>query len=149
VLLLAGGAALAGCSSGPERSVASLCNELVTAQSLDEVLADGDMAELDEQAATLRRAVKVAPEDIEPSVALVSSTIDAVAATAATAGVEGRATMAEALAANLPADKGAADQLAAAGTAVEQWSATHCGLDLSSGTTVLPPPSSDPTTPTP
>jgi hypothetical protein len=120
------------CSDGPEPSTAALCAELATAQGLDESLAVADAEALEVQADALRRAASVAPPDIEPAVRTLSTTIDDLTGPLATATGDRRETLREQLAAR----QDQADALTAAGRSLSEWSATNCGLDLDSGTTV-------------
>jgi hypothetical protein len=126
------------CSNEPERSAPALCEQLAAAQGLDEALATADATALEAQSAALRQAEQVAPPDIQPSVAALSQSVDALIATVDTATGERRAAVTEAL----RAQEASVDGLTAAGTAVATWSTANCGLDLDSGATV-------PTTPVP
>ncbi|MCD9623251.1 hypothetical protein [Rhabdothermincola salaria] len=131
-------AVLTACSDEPEPSVAALCRELEVAEGLDESLAVADAEALEGQAAALRRAVSVAPPDIEPAVSTLSLAIDDLTGPLSTATGDRRETLRELLAAT----EDRAEALTAAGRSLSEWSATNCGLDLDSGTTV-------PTTPVP
>gem|GEM_PF-823680 len=138
-LLLLSASGLAACSDEPERSTPASCAQLTLAAGLDEALATADATALDTQSAALRQAVKVAPSDIQPAVAMVSANVDALLATIGTATGDRRGALTEALRAR----ESEADALTAAGTAVAAWTATNCGLDLDSGatvpTTAMPP----------
>lgn len=134
------------CSNEPERSAPALCTQLASAQGLDEALATADATALEAQSAALRQAEKVAPPDIQPSIAALSSSVDALIVTVDTASGDRRAAVTEALRAQATA----VDGLTAAGLAVATWSTANCGLDLDSGATVpttavAPPPSPETT----
>ena len=135
----------AGCSDGPEPSTAALCRELQAAQGLDESLAVADAEALAGQADALRRAVSVAPPDIQPAVRTISDAIDDLTGPLATATGDRRETLRDELAAR----QDRAEALTAAGRSLGEWSTTNCGLDLDTGTTVPttpPAPGPDETT---
>jgi hypothetical protein len=131
-----------GCSDGPGRSVEALCERLGAVAGLDEALAQGDLGVLAEQAASLRDAVEVAPEDVEPALEQLATTVEQVSATAATAGGDPRDAVQDGLDGALPRDPGGTGSLTGAGEAVEGWARANCGLDLVTGTTVVPAPTS-------
>ena len=137
--LLAGlallGAVGAGCSS-EERSAEALCERLPAVTDLDEALVRGDLAAVDAQADALRRAEAVAPSDIVVSVTVLSDAVDAIVASATTAGGSSRDAVQAGIDAALPRDQLGTDVLSFNGAAVEEWSVRNCGLDLDSGTTV-------------
>jgi hypothetical protein len=134
------GLAVGGCSDGPDRSVEALCTRLGAVAGLDEALAQGDLGLIAQQADALDAAVDVAPPDVEPALAQLASAVGQVSATAGTAGGDPRDAVERALDEVLPRDPGGTGSLAASGEAVERWSVANCGLDLSSGTTVVAPP---------
>jgi hypothetical protein len=127
------------CSSGPERSAAALCERLARTEGLDESLAVADADAIDQQAADLRRAVEVAPDDIEPALRTLSETVDAIASTVATATGDRRTAITETLADR----QDGVDALTWSGVAVGEWSVVNCGLDLDTGASV---PTTTPTT---
>ena len=130
---------VASCSS-EERSVEALCRRLPAVADLDEALVRGDLAAVDAQAGALRRAVAVAPTDIEPSLDLLADTVDAIVASAGTADGAPRDALEAGIDAALPRDDLGTDVLSFNGAAVEEWSVRNCGLDLGSGTTVAAVP---------
>jgi len=138
--LLAGVALVAAVSascSGEERSAEALCERLPAVADLDEALVRGDLAAVDAQADALRRAEAVAPDDIVVSVTVLSDAVDAIVASATTAGGSSRDAVQAGIDAALPRDQLGTDVLSFNGAAVEEWSVRNCGLDLDSGTTVV------------
>ena len=121
-----------------ERSVEALCDELARAQDLEEALTALDPTTLDPQVAALRRARTVAPDDIRPAVTTLADYVSAVTATVSTAEGDRQAALADALAAH----QDDVDAVTAAGTEVQAWAATNCGLSLggTSGTSTPEPP---------
>jgi hypothetical protein len=133
-------AAVTSCS-GEERSASALCARLPDVAGLDEALVRGDLAAIDVHADALRRAEAVAPEDIEVSLEVLSVSVDAIVASAGTAGGSSREAVQAGIDAALPRDQLGTDVLSFNGAAVEEWSLRNCGLDLDSGTTIAAPPS--------
>jgi hypothetical protein len=131
--LLAVGAA--GCS-GDERSAEALCERLPAVAELDEALVRGDLAAIDAQADALRRAEAVAPEDIVVSIGVLVDAVDAIVASAGTAGGSSREAVQAGIDAALPRDQLGTDVLSFNGAALEDWSVRNCGLDLDTGTSV-------------
>ena len=144
---LLSGTVATGCSDDPEPSVGALCAELEVAQGLDESLAVADAEALEGQAGALRRAVSVAPPDIEPTVRILSDAVDELTEPLTTATGDRRDTLRDQLAVS----QDQADALTAAGRTLGEWSTINCGLDLDSGTTVTtaPPPEAGEATPAP
>jgi hypothetical protein len=125
----------AGCS-GAERSAEALCKRLPAVTELDEALVRGDLAAIDAQADALRRAEAVAPEDIAVSIGVLADAVDAIVASAGTAGGSSREAVEAGIDAALPRDQLGTDVLSFNGAALEDWSVRNCGLDLDTGTTV-------------
>lgn len=113
-------------SREPKRSVATLCAQLDDARDLDRSLTSLDPTTLRPQVAALHRAVTMAPNDIEPSVATLSSFVTQVLDAVDAADGDRRTAFAEALDAR--ADQ--VDAVAAAGRAVTAWASTNCGIEL-------------------
>jgi hypothetical protein len=132
VVLVAVGAAC----SGEERSAAALCERLPAVAGLDEALVRGDLGAIDAHADALRRAEAVAPDDVAVAVAVLADAVDAIVASAGTAGGSAREAVQAGIDAALPRDQLGTDVLTFNGAAVEDWSLRNCGLDLDSGTTI-------------
>jgi hypothetical protein len=109
-----------------ERSVEGLCTQLTAAQDLDEALTTLDPATLEPQVQALTKAKAVAPDDIKASVATLADFVAGVTDTVSTAQGDRQQALTQALEARQTDVDGAT----AAGTAVQQWASTNCGLTL-------------------
>ena len=123
-----------------ERSVEGLCTQLTAAQDLDQALTTLDPATLEPQVQALAEAKAVAPDDIKASVATLADFVSGVTDTVTTA----QGDREQALAQALEARQTDVDAATAAGTAVQQWASTNCGLALA-GTGTPSTPTSETT----
>lgn len=126
VAIVAVGAAAFVRSRQAERSVKGLCTQLSAAQDLDQAFTTLDPATLEPQVKALAKAKTVAPDDIKASVATLADFVASVTDTVDTA--EGNRE--QALADALETRQTDIDEVTAAGTAVQQWARSNCGLSL-------------------
>jgi hypothetical protein len=125
-LVVVGGAFLIVRARQVDRSVEALCEELVEAQDLDQSLTTLDPTTLDPQVSALRRAARVAPSDIEPSIVVVADFVGELADAVDSA--EGDRDDALTLALEVRQDR--VSGVTEAGTAVQTWAEANCGLTL-------------------
>jgi hypothetical protein len=132
-------AAAIATACGPRRSVEAFCSQLKTVQDLDDVLAgDTSGPGVGEQAGQLQELRRVAPDELEPQVARLSSVTDDLARTMGTA-PDPDSAASEVFTrrqAELP-------EITAAGKAVETFAAEHCQLALNA-TDTAPGPAGGP-----
>lgn len=122
------GVMIAACERSREPSIEGFCREIEGAAELDESLASFDPDALAPDVAALRRAARVAPDDIAPPVDTILRLTTELEKTIETA----RTDQAAALEATL---RERADELAAvtdAGRAVEDYTRANCGIELNS-----------------
>ena len=134
VAAVAVGAVLFVRSRQVERSAEALCDQITTAQDLDQSFTTLDPATLDPQVTALRKAARVSPSDIAPSVDALADFVGELAEAVDDAGGDPT----EALTAALEARQDRVDAVTAAGTAVQGWAAANCGLDLGRTGTTTP-----------
>jgi hypothetical protein len=127
-------AVASGSERDPERSVEAYCSALEEARDLDQSFATLDAERLGPEVDALRRATKVAPEEIAPDLETILVLTMSLQETIATSPTDKGAALEEALRAH-------AEQLAAvdaAGQRVQVYSQTHCGIELNTTETPAP-----------
>jgi hypothetical protein len=126
IVVVAGGAVAFLRARHVDRSVEALCQALTEAQDLDQSLATLDPTTLGPQVSALRRAERVAPSDIEPSVATLADFVGGLAEEVDDAGAD----RADAFTRALEARQDRISEITEAGTAVQAWAEASCGLTL-------------------
>jgi hypothetical protein len=109
------------------RSVGAFCEQIGEARELDEALATLDADEIEPGLGALRRAARVAPDDIAPDVETVLELTTTIQRTVGTATVDKSEALQQAL-------HGQSDDLSdvqRAGRSLQQYTNHTCGLELS------------------
>jgi hypothetical protein len=126
LVVVAAGIGVAARLRPPAPSAEAFCRELAAAEGLDEALGTLDVTRIEPQAAALRRAEAVAPDEIRPSVTSVRSLVEAVTAGLRTARGDPRAALESAL----QDHRGTLAAVEEAGAALEAYASGTCGLTL-------------------
>jgi predicted RNA-binding Zn ribbon-like protein len=114
------------CERSPERSLEAYCAQMQGARELDQAMATLDADRLTPGVDALRRASRVAPEEIAPQIATVLELTATLQQTMQTA----RTDKPEALEAALRENDDNLPAVEEAGRAVQDFTSRHCGIDL-------------------
>jgi hypothetical protein len=114
------------CERPPERSLEAYCEQMQGARDLDQAMATLDAARLTPGVDALRRASRVAPEEIAPQVATVLELTASLQQTMQTA----RTDKPEALEAALRENDDNLPVVEEAGRAMQDYTSQHCGIEL-------------------